>query len=56
MDIFFQVSWSKEKEKWIATAYERPKVKGQPPTVLVSAYGDEPYDAVQTCCEKLEAT
>ncbi len=56
MDIFFQVSWSKEKDKWIATAYERPKVKGQPPTALASAAGDEPHEALQSCCERVEAT
>lgn len=53
MDIFFQVTWNADKDCWIATAFERPRVKGQPPTVIVSSSGDEPYVALENCCEKL---
>lgn len=53
MKIFFQIVWNAQEEVWVATAYE-PQPKPNPPKPITKATGDEPTDALQTCCERLE--
>ena len=53
MDIFFQVIFDKANGVWTATAFQMP-APGQKPTPVAKASGDEPADALQSCCEQLE--
>lgn len=54
MEIVFNVAYDKTRDMWVATAYQRPTVKGQPPVAVLSALGEDPVEALRSCVDKLE--